>query len=954
MSTLLDAVKDRDREKVRLLLEDGANVNEKDGSGRTPLYFSAQKGLVDITRLLLSYGAMAGQQTHWGSTPLHVAADMGFEGMLRELTMTGASLNSQNKNGDTALHLAAYRGKIGAVRILVEEGASVLGVNNEGRTPLQDAEVNGHEEVVTYLRQATEAQTRQAERLMAAQPQFHQHWKPTARPRPQQPLHPHHIEPHRSPTFNHWSPNPHIQQLQQQQTYPQLMSQHSPRPRSPVVQQPLNMQQAAMLQHFTPNHFPILDDVISPHNWPMQQPIHHQRFPGAMALNSTEIRHGYVQQQSSLEDPAVRPMLGLGLLNSVSSQQPAAQSPWQHAQPDLNRVPLRMTESLRQSDMSSLSSEQSSMAVEKADIELNEDSVDGQRRVLEYRRQQSENSQLEYKNRMLNKTLETQMERLTDIEKLEEKNKALMDELSKTREEYDELMKQYNDLVRERANVAVQEQEADSFPKDSERQDSICRPSTPSLVEISGERLSEVASAVITGDGSLPQGVQERLLSLILSDISQCSGISYLNNEDEVHCGIGHLPAVKGDSLCEEGLEWVYNVDYWLREDEPLNRPKDGVREGACSLVFRIQHKRHGNLILKVMINLINMFSAGHGSGQSMTAFLSGQFGAEHEVPLQLPKHPNVIQILHHFHGSTRPFNQFLRYMIPPHFDVHLEQANKTTFMVMKEYASTLSFYASQMKEASPTPPYGFEQDYLLCLLFQLASAINHLLKYGICHRDIKADNVFLDDSHWKVVLADFGLARTLYRGGTISGKPIQFVEPGQMVAGNSNAWAPEIMKYFKEGPPSDQDLFLPEIYAKTDIYGLGRMIYLLLCQPGDSLPSGSGSYAVTDLPALPPTFSLNLRQMLEGMVCYDSSERLTARDVEVFSGLLLFGPCVWELTTEQACCRWRSQLIFKNSLESGNQKEEGKDRVMKELVSRLLFTTSPAEVHQYVNKFKL
>ena len=293
-------------------------------------------------------------------------------------------------------------------------------------------------------------------------------------------------------------------------------------------------------------------------------------------------------------------MLGLVLPNSLSYQQPVVQSPWQYAHPDLNRVPLRMAESPRQSDTSSLSSGQSSMAIEKADLESNEDRPDGRKRALEFRRQQSEHSQLEYKNRMLNRTLESQMEKLTDVEKLEEKNKALMDELSKTREENEELMKRCNDLVRERENIAFREQQTDDLPTESQQTDALCRPSTPSLIEINGERLSEVASAMICADGSLPHGVEEKLLSLILTDISQCSGISYLGNGDGSHCGTGHLPAVKGDSLCEEGLEWVYNVDYWLREDEPLNRPKDGMREGACSLVFRIQHKRYGSLILKV------------------------------------------------------------------------------------------------------------------------------------------------------------------------------------------------------------------------------------------------------------------------------------------------------------------------------------------------------------------
>ena len=358
--------------------------------------------------------------------------------------------------------------------------------------------------------------------------------------------------------------------------------------------------------------------------------------------------------------------------------------------------------------------------------------------------------------------------------------------------------------------------------------------------------------------------------------------------------------------------------------------------------------------VVQVMINLINMCSAGHGSGQSMTTFLAGQFGAEHDVPLQLPKHPNIAEILHHFHGSTRPFNQFLRYMIPPQFDVHLEQASKTTFMVMREYVCTLRSFVAQKKEANPTPPYGLEQDYILCLLIQLGSAINHLLQYGVCHRDMKADNVFLDVGQWKVVLADFGHARSLYRGGELTTrKPIQFVESGQMMAGNSNAWAPEIVKSYKDGPPVDHDVFLSDIYAKTDVYGLGRMVYQMLCRREDEFPMGSVPYTIASLPPLPDVFSPSLRRMLEGMVAYDSSERLSARDAEVSSGLLLFGPQSWALTTEQAYGQWRSEQIFKCSLESSSNREDGKDRLMKELLSRLLYTTSAHDICRYANRLK-
>ena len=153
MATLIEAVKDRNVERVRDLLATGANADETDTSGRAALYFAAQRGLIEIARCLLNRGARTSLQTNWGSTPLHVAADKGFDDLLRLLTRAqDANANIQNKNGDTALHLAAYRGKLDAVRVLLDAGADVALVNGEGRTAIEDSESNGHYQVADCLK----------------------------------------------------------------------------------------------------------------------------------------------------------------------------------------------------------------------------------------------------------------------------------------------------------------------------------------------------------------------------------------------------------------------------------------------------------------------------------------------------------------------------------------------------------------------------------------------------------------------------------------------------------------------------------------------------------------------------------------------------------------------------------------------------------------------------------
>jgi formylglycine-generating enzyme required for sulfatase activity len=101
----------------------------------------------------------------------------------------------------------------------------------------------------------------------------------------------------------------------------------------------------------------------------------------------------------------------------------------------------------------------------------------------------------------------------------------------------------------------------------------------------------------------------------------------------------------------------------------------------------------------------------------------------------------------------------------------------------------------------------------LLPLLAQLAEALDYLHRQPLVHRDLKPANVLLkgEDPNWQVVLADFGLARSLEqtthltRSGATLGTPA-YLAPEQA--------APE-----KWG----------EITPLTDIYALGVMTYELL-----------------------------------------------------------------------------------------------------------------------------
>lgn len=69
----------------------------------------------------------------------------------RLLVKNGANVNSLTQSGDTPCHLAAYRGNSHAVQVLVEEGADLNTRNRKCHRPVDEAEANGHFQIVEYL-----------------------------------------------------------------------------------------------------------------------------------------------------------------------------------------------------------------------------------------------------------------------------------------------------------------------------------------------------------------------------------------------------------------------------------------------------------------------------------------------------------------------------------------------------------------------------------------------------------------------------------------------------------------------------------------------------------------------------------------------------------------------------------------------------------------------------------
>ena len=107
---LIGAVKARDHQSVRALLDQGADVNAREGDGATALHWAVERDDAELAETLLRAGADVAAANDYGITPASLACLNRNDAMLARLLAAGADPNAATSMGETLLMACAGTG----------------------------------------------------------------------------------------------------------------------------------------------------------------------------------------------------------------------------------------------------------------------------------------------------------------------------------------------------------------------------------------------------------------------------------------------------------------------------------------------------------------------------------------------------------------------------------------------------------------------------------------------------------------------------------------------------------------------------------------------------------------------------------------------------------------------------------------------------------------------------
>ena len=147
-------VENGDKELLDLFLRAGFSIHVTNSEGTSPLIIALVKGYTIVAQMLLKAGAEVNQKDKRGLTPLMLACGKpiyGYKAVAEVLVKKGAFVNMRDSLGNTPLLLALSGGTIDIAELLIERGADISALTRDGQSALSLAQRSGNKELITLI-----------------------------------------------------------------------------------------------------------------------------------------------------------------------------------------------------------------------------------------------------------------------------------------------------------------------------------------------------------------------------------------------------------------------------------------------------------------------------------------------------------------------------------------------------------------------------------------------------------------------------------------------------------------------------------------------------------------------------------------------------------------------------------------------------------------------------------
>jgi len=143
------AIKLKNIDIVKILLDKGVDLNVSDKNGLNEFHHAVYSRKIKICELLINAGSNINSITNKGQTALHIACDLDLFDICKFLIKNKININIQDKEREfTALHYAVNAGNLKMVKLLLSNNADINIQDSYGQLPISYAILNTNKQII--------------------------------------------------------------------------------------------------------------------------------------------------------------------------------------------------------------------------------------------------------------------------------------------------------------------------------------------------------------------------------------------------------------------------------------------------------------------------------------------------------------------------------------------------------------------------------------------------------------------------------------------------------------------------------------------------------------------------------------------------------------------------------------------------------------------------------------